>query len=196
MGGGGLGWDSLSCDPGPSFEIWRVDVFLFCKNCDFSFDPLHVFGTCFSFEFEFLNGHKIWSPRKVSWVHLKETCFPLEETWIHLKESWFPLKETWFPLKETWFPLEETRICLKESRFPLKETWFPLRETCSHLNFSGDSLSDPERMVVASTVVFLQKVSIFGTSKNAMGQIHFFIFVHFSELRDFSRIKNRTGVAR
>ena len=58
MGGGGLGWDSLSCDPGPSFEIWRVDVFLLCKNCDFSFDPLHVFGTCFSFEFEFLNGHK------------------------------------------------------------------------------------------------------------------------------------------
>ena len=178
---------------------------------------LHVFGTCFSFEFEFLNGHKIWSPRKVSWVHLKEICFPLKETGIPIKESWFRLKETWIPLnetcfplektriymkeiwfpleekwiqpKETWFPLEETCIHIRESLFPPKETWFPPKETCFHLNVSGGSLSDPERMVVASTVVFLQKVSIFGTSKNAMGQIHFFIFFHFSELRDFSRIK-------
>ena len=48
-------------------------------------------------------------------------------------------------------------------------------------------------MVVASTVVFLQKVPIFGTSKNAMGQIHFFIFFRCSEFREFSRTKNRTS---
>ena len=130
-----------------------------------------------------------WVPLKETWVPLKETWVPLKETRFHINETWVPIKETWVPLKETWVPLEETRFHLKETWVPLKETWVPLKETwvpfketwvplegntispegnvSSHkgnvslrMHASG-SLPGPEPTVVASALVFLQKIADF-----------------------------------
>ena len=63
------------------------------------------------------------------------------------------------------------------------------KRTATVRGVSSGSLPGPDPNVVVSALVFLQKGSIFGPSKKPNVPNSFF---HFSELRDFSRIKKRT----
>ena len=169
-GGGGFLSVTLSCGYGVKFRFFVRGTFFSCAKTWFLI-------------------WDIWKIRYAFFEVHRSRFFSMCTIWeiLHttsLAETWAPVKETWVPLKETWVPLKETR-------FHLKETWFPVHAFLRSL-FGPRCLRQifapvpgPEPTVVASALVFLEKLLILGTPKKANVSNPFF---QFSEFRDFSRL--------
>ena len=138
------------------------------------------------------------------WFHFMH-AFSLKETWVHLKGNFIFPKGNLISPKRNANSLQGTMISPKGNMISRKGNMFspqgnmisPKGNMVSPKGIAmvrgvwSGSLPGPEPNVVASALVFLEKWLILGTSKKSNVSNPFF---HFSELRDFSRLKKRDRI--